>query len=809
MAERIDATCQELAEQRTWVIHFNGVRVESIGYPRNNHFSSRATAFIDLLRRRDYQQRGAHYETRQAFSLTYLPVDYVTGQQVVDESGRYADPVRFAFDRADKGVQGFAKMLSDFGSVRRLGLKEVKNAHIHGLPLNQAVDEHLSFLYGCYTGDFHDVLAPIDYSQLESYLARGPIVLSEPMRLGTKYINVIGISQLPPLLLVALMNEINTYAFSFRYSLRAILLNQEQSLAECASGKHRHSQARYGPLQIVQQSLSKEHVEQRTGENRKATSLANEAAEWGDVIESGAQRFVYFNGSFILAHEDAGYLREMTTELLDYCKRKKIIAAEVPVDTGDAYRQYIGSLPGDIYTGAYRVGGTTQNFAYLLPIPNIWPGLESIPSTLYPPDSPPVFVASGAGATPFRGMGHTTGTKSDILLYGQAGGGKTTFENFYIAQHDRHQDAIADIYDKQYGTYVLGKAMEADRAAHVFSTSPKRPTARFAPLKKATPDNPTAFEHGRNLIRLFTGLAGYDVGKKAFDAIGDGIRTLDKRRSLLKFMENVRDDNVASALDRFQKSPLGPIFFGDDEDDEERPYHFYDFDDIEQMNDPTYTIPLYFHALARTHFRSLARRPMLLCMEEGWRALMQGAIDSNVKTDVSNVIATFFANSLVSFRTRNVTTMFVIHSVDDRERLTSAAGKTLWNKLFHEMPTRIATPLSFLGGEENGVIQMLKEYGFTDRDIAIMRKLERNSDYYYMSELGKRPFSLGLSDVALSLLVSESHNDSRRDLVDQLVEQYGSEWVPEYLRRSGFEQYVDYYLRALDVQNERRGGAVA
>jgi len=114
-------------------------------------------------------------------------------------------------------------------------------------------------------------------------------------------------------------------------------------------------------------------------------------------------------------------------------------------------------LPGNGVAQVRRVIAHTRNYVDLMPISAVWAGEKKNPSSLMPPDSPPLLYAATQGGVPYRlnlhdyDVGHT-------LLIGPTGAGKSVSLALFVAQWFRYPNAQVFAFDKGHSLYGLCKA---------------------------------------------------------------------------------------------------------------------------------------------------------------------------------------------------------------------------------------------------------------------------------------------------------------------------------------------------------------
>jgi type IV secretion system protein VirB4 len=125
---------------------------------------------------------------------------------------------------------------------------------------------------------------------------------------------------------------------------------------------------------------------------------------------SGDVHFCYLSSSIVLQHKDRNFLENIIGEF-----RKVLInrGFGVRVEDINAVDAFFGTLPGNGVAQVRRVIAHTRNYVDLMPISAVRAGEKKNPSSLMPPNSPPLLYAATQGGVPYRlnlhdyDVGHT------------------------------------------------------------------------------------------------------------------------------------------------------------------------------------------------------------------------------------------------------------------------------------------------------------------------------------------------------------------------------------------------------------------
>jgi len=113
-------------------------------------------------------------------------------------------------------------------------------------------------------------------------------------------------------------------------------------------------------------------------------------------------------------------------------------------------------------------------------------------------------------------------------------------------------------------------------------------------------------------------------------------------------------------------------------------------------------------------------------------------------------------------------------------------------------PTKIylPNPDAITPGQSN----MYRELGLNAREIASIAKAVPKRHYYFKSPRGSRLFELGLGPATLAFLAGcpGATVDETKRAVSALIDEFGAEWVPEWLARIGLPAWSSRLAQHLE-----------
>jgi type IV secretion system protein TrbE len=170
--------------------------------------------------------------------------------------------------------------------------------------------------------------------------------------------------------------------------------------------------------------------------------------------------------------------------------------------------------------------------------------------------------------------------------------------------------------------------------------------------------------------------------------------------------------------------------------------------------------------------RSLDGRPTLITIDEAWRALEHPTAAQRLKAWAKE------------FRKKNAYLVFATQDVADATR------SSIMPTLLSACKTKILLP----NGEADS--PLLKEgyrsIGLSDTEIAVIAGAQAKRDYFYVSEKGRRLFSLDMGPVALAFTAMASEEDQRaldaivastpdRRYAEAILRHRGLDWAAQHV----------------------------
>src|SRR5258707_879942 len=196
-----------------WAVFVEAQRYPANKYPEG-HFPDVTSALVDVERRAQFEEEGAHYESKYFLTFLYLPPPEDTARA---EGFLYEGRDRRQDADARQVQRGFVDRTD-----RVLGLVEGFMPELKWID----DDETLTYLHSSVSTRRQRVRVPEIPMYLDAVLADQPLTGGlEPM-LGNSHLRVLTVVGFPTVTTPGILDELNRLAFAYRWSTRAIMLDK-------------------------------------------------------------------------------------------------------------------------------------------------------------------------------------------------------------------------------------------------------------------------------------------------------------------------------------------------------------------------------------------------------------------------------------------------------------------------------------------------------------------------------------------------------------------------------------------------------
>jgi type IV secretion/conjugal transfer VirB4 family ATPase len=729
-----------------WAVFVEAQRHPASKYPEG-HFPDVASALVDVERRAQFEQEGAHYESSYFLTFLYLPP--------AEEAGRAE---RLLYEGRDRNEDGEAREVQR-GFVDRtervLGLVEGFMPEIGWLD-----DEGtLTYLHSTVSTKRQRVRVPEIPMYLDAVLADQPLTGGlEPM-LGQSHLRVLTLVGFPSFTTPGILDDLNRLAFAYRWSTRAIMLDKTDATRLLTKIRRQWFAKRKSIAAILKEVMTNEaSTLLDTDAHNKAMDADSALQELGsDAI---GQAFVT---ATVTVWDDDPHVADEKLRLVE-----KVIQGRdftCMAESVNAVEAWLGSLPGHAYANVRQPPVSTLNLAHMIPLSAVWAG----PARDEHLGAPALFFARTEGATPFRFSLHV-GDVGHTLVVGPTGAGKSVLLALMALQFRRYPDAQVFAFD--FGGSIRAAALAMGGDWHdlggALSDDASEPVA-LQPLARIddVAERAWAAEWIANILARETIVVTPEAKDHLWSALTSLASAPPAERTLTGLSVLLQSQMLKRALQPYcLGGPYGRLLDAEAERLGEAEVQAFETEGLIGTSAAPAVLAYLFHRIEAR----LDGRPTLLIVDEGWLALDDEGFAGQLR------------EWLKTLRKKNASVIFATQSLSDID------GSAIAPAIIESCPTRL-----FLPNEraiEPQITAIYRRFGLNDRQIEILARATPKRDYYCQSRRGNRLFELGLGRVALAFTAASSKSDQAD--IRQILEEHGREgFVAAWLKHRGLAWAAD------------------
>ena len=729
-----------------WAVFVEAQRSPASQYPEG-HFPDVASALVDVERRAEFEQEGAHYESNYFLTFLYLPP--------AEESTRAEGLLYEGRDRSGDGdarevQRGFVDR-----TERILGLVEGFMPEIAWLD-----DEGtLTYLHSTVSTRRQRVRVPEIPVYLDAVLADEPLIGGlEPM-LGNAHLRVLTLVGFPTVTTPGILDELNRLAFAYRWSNRAIMLDKQEATRLLTKIRRQWFAKRKSVAAILKEVMTNEATSLLdTDANNKALDADAALQELG----SDAIGQAFFTATLTVWDDDPRVADDKLRMVEKVIQGRDFTCMAESVNAVEAW---LGSLPGHVYANVRQPPVSTLNLAHMIPLSAVWAG----PARNEHLGAPALFFAKTEGATPFRFSLHV-GDVGHTLVVGPTGAGKSVLLALMALQFRRYSRAQVFTFD--FGGSIRAAALAMGGDWHdlggALSDDATEPAALqpLAGIDDAA-ERAWAAEWIANILARETIAITPEAKDHLWSALTSLASAPPAERTLTGLSVLLQSQALKRALQPYCLSgSYGRLLDAEAERLGEADVQVFETEGLIGTSAAPAVLSYLFHRIERR----LDGRPTLLIVDEGWLALDDEGFAGQLR------------EWLKTLRKKNASVIFATQSLSDIE------GSAIAPAIIESCPTRI-----FLANEraiEPQITAIYRRFGLSDRQIEILARATPKRDYYCQSRRGNRLFELGLGRVALAFTAASSKSDQAA--IKQILGEHGrGGFAAEWLRHRGLAWAAD------------------
>jgi len=751
-----------------WMVHCDVVRTESLGYPSLGAFPDVVSKVIDEERRQHYNAEDGHFQSAYALIFTYLTPSLLEskGREWLFES---SDDVNVVNKKSlsIKAVEKFQAAMSDvesalssvFQGVTRLKCVTHKTTK-NGIADTWVEDRLISYLHYAVTGISQRIRLPEVPMYIDTIVGSQDFWGGVIPRIGKKHIQIINIEGFPAESFPGILDNLNRLPITYRFSTRFIFLDPEEAKGILNKLRKKWRQ-KATPLSDQIFNTSNGAVD--------LDALQMQIDAENAMSEAGALtvRFGHYTSVVVLMEENVEKLKLNTTLTV---KAIRDMGFAARLEDINAIEGYFGSLPGEGVANVRKPILHSLNLAHLLPTTSFWAGAERNPCPFYKEDNAPLLYGRGAGSTPFRLSLHISDVGHTLIL-GPTGSGKSTLLNLIIAQHRRYKGAKIFGFDKGLSAFIPVKAMGGTH----YEVGGDNSSLAFCPLSQVNKLSERAW--AEEWVEILLTLNGVVVGPRQRSVIQEALLSIGEAdedlRTLTHFQAALQDEELRDALSPYVgQGSAAHLLDAETDSLSLGNFQVFEMENLMNMGEKN-LIPVLLYLFHRIE-QQLDGSPTLLVLDEAWLMLSHPLFMEKIR------------EWLKVLRKANTAVIFATQSIED------IVNSPIAPVIFQSCPSKILLPNPEARNEVSA--KAYTAMGLSERQLELITMGTPKRDYYYLSTVGRRLFSLDLGKVALAFVGKSGKDDIK--LARELIDQYGElNWAQEWIKKCGIH---DEFVNLID-----------
>ena len=698
-----------------WAIFVEAQRHPASQYPQG-HFPDVASALVDVERRAEFEQEGAHYESNYFLTFLYLPPPEDTARA---EGFLYEGRDRRQDADARQVQRGFVDRTD-----RVLGLVEGLMPELGWID----DEETLTYLHSTVSTRRQRVRVPEIPVYLDAVLADQPLTGGlEPM-LGNSHLRVLTVVGFPTVTTPGILDELNRLAFAYRWSTRAIMLDKTDATRLLTKIRRQWFAKRKSIATILKEVMTNEaSTLLDTDAHNKAMDADAALQELGsDAI---GQAFVT---ATVTVWDDDPRIAEEKLRLVE-----KVIQGRdftCMAESVNAVEAWLGSLPGQGYANVRQPPVSTLNLAHMIPLSAVWAGPDRDEHL----GAPPLFFGKTEGATPFRFSLHV-GDVGHTLVVGPTGAGKSVLLALMALQFRRYPHNQIFAFD--FGGSIRAAALAMGGDWHDLGgdlTDGASASVSLQPLSRIhdVPERAWAADWIVNILTREGITTTPEVKEHLWSALTSLASAPVAERTLTGLSVLLQSQALKRALQPYcVGGSSGRLLDAETERLGDASVQVFETEGLIGTGAAPAVLAYLFHRIEDR----LDGRPTLLIIDEGWLALDDEGFAGQLR------------EWLKTLRKKNASVVFATQSLSDIDSSGIAPA------IIESCQTRLLLPNE--RAIEPQISAIYRRFGLNDRQIEILARAIPKRDYYCQSRRGNRLFELGLGEVALAFCAASSKTD--------------------------------------------------
>jgi type IV secretion system protein VirB4 len=729
-----------------WAIFVEAQRTPALDYPQSA-FPDPVSALVDMERREQFREEGAHFESRYFLTIQWMP----PAEDAARAEGWLYE------GRSRTGVDPW-ELLAGFTdrSDRVLSLVEGFVPEVRWL--DDA--ETLTYLHSTISTRRQHVRVPETPMYLDALLADEPLTGGLEPRLGEHHLRTLTIVGFPSATFPGLLDELNRLAFEYRWATRAVMLDKIDATKLLSRIRRQWFAKRKSIAAILKEVMTNE------ASTLLDSDASNKAADADTALqELGADYagMAYVTATVTVWDRDPAVAAEKLRLV------EKVIQGRdftVIPEGMNAIEAWLGSLPGHVYANVRQPPISTLNLAHLIPLSAVWAGPERDEHF----GAPPLLYGKTEGSTPFRFSLHV-GDVGHTLVVGPTGAGKSVLLALMAMQFRRYPGAQVFAFD--FGGSIRAAAIGMGGDWHDLGgmlADEAGDSVQLQPLARI--DNAAERAWAAEWLAAIIASEGVAVDPQAKEHIWSALGSLASapmpERTLTGLAVLLQSQPLKQALAAYCiGGPWGRLLDAEAERLGGADVQAFETEGLIGAGSAAAVLSYLFHRIEGR----LDGSPTLIIIDEGWLVLDSPDFAAQLR------------EWLKTLRKKNASVVFATQSLADIE--TSAIAPAI----IESCPTRIFLPNE--RAAEPQIAAIYDRFGLNARQVEILSRATPKRDYYCQSRRGNRLFELGLGEIALAFAAASAKADQLR--IAEIIDTHGpSAFAAEWLRHRGCAWAVEF-----------------
>ena len=726
-----------------WAVFVEAQRVPAQAYPQSS-FPDPVSALIDMERREQFREEGAHFESSYYLTLLWMPppedAARAEGWLYEGKAATGVDPkelVKSFADRTDRVlhlVEGF-------------------------MPETGWLDDGatLTYLHSTVSTKAQRVRVPETPVYLDALLTDEPLTGGLEPKLGNAHLRTLTITGFPTATFPGLLDELNRQAFAYRWSTRAIMLDKTDATKLLTKIRRQWFAKRKSVAAILKEVMTNEQSVLMDSDASNKAADADMALQELGADHAG---IAYVTATVTVWDTDPALAAEKLRLVEKVIQGRDFTCT---IEGMNAIEAWLGSLPGHVYANVRQPPISTLNLAHLIPLSAVWAGAERDEHF----GDAPLLYGKTEGSTPFRLSLHV-GDVGHTLIVGPTGAGKSVLLALMALQFRRY--ARAQIFAFDFGGSIRAAALGMggdwqDLGGALSADDEDNKAVALQPLARI--DNPGERAWAAEWLAALLASEGVNVDPAAKEHLWSALTSLasapPSERTLTGLAVLLQSQELKQALSPYLVGgPWGRLLDAEQERLGKASVQAFETEGLIGASSAAAVLAYLFHRIEGR----LDGSPTMIIIDEGWLVLDSPAFAAQLR------------EWLKTLRKKNASVIFATQSLADIE--TSAIAPAI----IESCPTRIFLPNE--RAAEPQIARVYERFGLNGRQIEILSRATPKRDYYCQSRRGNRLFELGLGEIALAFSAASSKSDQTR--IAELVAEHGSEgFAAAWLRHRSLE----------------------